>query len=270
MDIQAYIQSGVIESYVLGLASAEEIAEVDRMRVQHPEVEQAINDFSTALEDQLLENAIPPPDVKHRILQAIKEEEGFASDGETNGEFRGAKVIKIGIWRTVAAAAVILLVISGGINFYLYDRLDKKNADYQALLSERNSLYANNEVIQTSLRNWQQSAEMMVDPAMAVVKMTGAGLPGKEGGLATLLWDTRSKDVYVMPNHLPRPEAGKQYQLWALVDGKPVDAGVFDMDCNGVCKMKNIPKAQGFAVTLEKAGGSPTPSLDQMYVKGGV
>ena len=56
-----------------------------------------------------------------------------------------------------------------------------------------------------------------------------------------------------------------------MVDGKPVDAGVFDLNAGpGMFKMKNIPRAQAFAITLEKKGGSPTPSLDKLYVLGKV
>jgi anti-sigma-K factor RskA len=56
-----------------------------------------------------------------------------------------------------------------------------------------------------------------------------------------------------------------------MVDGKPVDAGVFDIkDGAGMVRMKNIPRAQAFAITLEKKGGSPTPSLDKLYVMGKV
>jgi anti-sigma-K factor RskA len=35
-------------------------------------------------------------------------------------------------------------------------------------------------------------------------------------------------------------------------------------------KMKEVTSAQVFAVTLEKKGGSETPSLDQMFVAGKV
>ena len=34
--------------------------------------------------------------------------------------------------------------------------------------------------------------------------------------------------------------------------------------------MKNIPKPSLFAITLEKKGGSATPTMDQMYVAGKV
>ena len=87
--------------------------------------------------------------------------------------------------------------------------------------------------------------------------------------MATVYWDKRSKDVYLHVNNMPAATTGKQYQLWALVDGTPVDAGVFDISsANPMIKMKNIPRAQGFAVTLEPTGGSIKPTPEQMYVLG--
>jgi anti-sigma-K factor RskA len=53
-----------------------------------------------------------------------------------------------------------------------------------------------------------------------------------------------------------------------LVNGKPVDVGLLTADCNGLCKLKTIPEAQAFAITLENKGGSATPHLDQLYVMG--
>ncbi|MEJ0083604.1 MAG: anti-sigma factor [Puia sp.] len=89
--------------------------------------------------------------------------------------------------------------------------------------------------------------------------------------LATVYWNTQSKDVYLLVNKLPAPVPDKQYQLWAIVDGKPVDAGVFEM-AEGISfvKLKTIPKAEAFAITLEKKGGSTKPDMDAMYVMGKV
>ena len=89
--------------------------------------------------------------------------------------------------------------------------------------------------------------------------------------MATVYWNTESKDVYLLVNKLPKPVPDKQYQLWAIVDGKPVDAGIFDMrEGISFVKLKTIPKAEAFAITLEKKGGSATPTMDAMYVMGKV
>ena len=83
-------------------------------------------------------------------------------------------------------------------------------------------------------------------------------------------WNPRHQQVYVDEVVLPVPPAGKQYQLWALEDGKPKDAGMIGVSDgkSGLQKMKNISSAQAFAVTLEPAGGSKAPTLEQLTVMG--
>ena len=84
-------------------------------------------------------------------------------------------------------------------------------------------------------------------------------------------WNKKNSEVFVDVASLPAAPEGMQYQLWAIVDGKPMDMGVFDVTKEGdIQKMNSIAKASAFAVTLEKKGGSPTPSLEKMYVMGAV
>ena len=70
---------------------------------------------------------------------------------------------------------------------------------------------------------------------------------------------------------MPKAPEGKEYQLWAIVDGKPVDLGMYDENNSQKLQaMKTISKPQAFAITLENKGGSPTPTMEQMYVLGNV
>jgi anti-sigma-K factor RskA len=103
-----------------------------------------------------------------------------------------------------------------------------------------------------------------------VLKVTMPGTKAFPTALATVFWNRESQQVYLKVNNLPEPAADKQYQLWAIVDGKPVDMGVFEMGdtVNLLQKMKITGKAQMFAVTLEKKGGAASPTMEQMYVAG--
>lgn len=267
MDIKAYIQSGIIETYVLGLASAEEAIELETLRLQHLEVSEAVAEFSLLIEQEALRNAvIPPAHVKGKIMAAIKGEQETPVVTLPYNSNKDISAKAFNSWRTLAAASVILFSVSAALNFYLYNQYKQKNSAYQTLLTERNSLQANNQIYQTRLQEWQKATQVVTDPAMTVVKMPGT--PGKEQNLATVYWNTKNKEVYVIANKLPRPSTGKQFQLWALVNGKPVDAGVIDTACEGLCKMKDIKIAQAFAITLENEGGSPTPTMEQLYVLG--
>jgi len=271
VDIKAYIQSGIIESYVLGMTTAGESAVLEELRVTYPEIEEAINEFSAGLEEKAFENAVtPPPAIKLGVMTAIKKEyltEDIKQARQVPPQPAVVPISTRSSLRFVAAAAVILLIASGVLNIFFYKQYREKNEDYEALLSERQTLLANNEVYQTQLKEWQVAAAMIGDSNMAMIKMRSTN---EKDNAATVFWNTKNKDVFVMVNKLPEPKTGKQYQLWAMVDGKPVDARVLNPSCSSVCKMKNIPRAEAFAITLEKEGGSPVPNLKAIYVIGNV
>ncbi|RYF78049.1 MAG: anti-sigma factor, partial [Cytophagaceae bacterium] len=61
--------------------------------------------------------------------------------------------------------------------------------------------------------------------------------------------------------------------LWALVDGKPIDAGVFTNRAERYSLQQTnrpIQSADTFAITVEKAGGSPVPTLTALVALGKV
>lgn len=290
MNIQEYISSGIIESYVLGLADSEERKEFERMAEEYPELREARNAFEVSMESQMQHNAITPPaHIKSQILSAIdmdihKTASSFSGGvtnvppviAETGDKYSGRSkagvmVVKRDFTRFLAAAAVVLLLMSTALNFYFFNRYKEYNDKYQTLIASQTELASHNQILQTRLLEYEKTLEMMKDPAMYIVKMPAIPTSPDPLSATTVYWDTRTKDVYLAVNRLPTPENHQQYQLWAMVDGIPVDAGVFELkDGTGFTKMKNIPRAEAFAITLEKKGGSQTPSLDKLYVMGKV
>ncbi len=281
MEIQEYITSGIVESFVLGLASPEEVQELTVMRLQYPELDAAIIEFEMEVEAQGQMNAVaPPPRVKENLfdlledsfqtpvktIQSPEEKISEVGDGTQPVEVPVMSIDRTEgsapVWRKFAtAAAVILFLANAAGSIYLYNKYSNLNTAYARLQQENaqeklkfNSLYA--DIIR------------MQDTKVQMVRMEG--VQGKEGNLATVFWDRETNEVFLFKNNLPEAEKGKQYQLWAIVDGQPVDAGMIADDCEGLCKLKNIPNAQAFAITLEKEGGSPTPTMEQLYVLGAI
>jgi hypothetical protein len=54
VNVKEYIRSGVIESYVLGLATEAERQEFEQMCAAYPEVAEARDAFERSLEEQLM------------------------------------------------------------------------------------------------------------------------------------------------------------------------------------------------------------------------
>lgn len=264
MKLNEYIESGIIESYVLGLASEEERADVEQMCILYPEVLEARNSFEYSLENLAMEQAIAPPaQLKSSILDALTPIGGNVV--EMNG--RKESPVRRFSWSQLAAAAsVALLIGSVAMNMIQLNRNKQLQLQMEASANAQKTELAR---LETRMKNMKRDMDMMNDPVM--VKVVMKGIPAQPKSMATIYWDGKNKDVYVMVNNLPKPASGKQYQLWALVDGKPVDAGTIDMNSSaGLHHMKVIPKAQAFAITLEKEGGSPSPDLSAMYVMGEV
>jgi anti-sigma-K factor RskA len=271
VNTQEYISSGIVESYVLGLASSEEQLEFEQRCAADPGVQAAKEAFELSLEQYAVANAVPAPvELKQKIWAEIEPASGQVINMHRNFNTSRMTPVRTMNWAKFAiAAAVILLVGSTALNFYFYRQYQSSISKYEALFASTQQVAKENKVQQARLDMYESSLRLMNDSNMAVIALKGVAV--SPSSLTTLYWDKQTKDVYVHVNNLPQPASDKQYQLWAIVDGKPVDAGIFDMKDAGVLvKMKNIPRAQAFAITLEKKGGSAAPTLTAMYVMGQV
>jgi anti-sigma-K factor RskA len=261
VNVTEYISSGIVESYVLGLATTEEQSEFESMCRQHPEILQARIDFEQVMERRARQYAVEPPgSLKQQVINA------FASPEAKVIPITGIdRTVKPGWLKWVAAACAVLLAGSLVWNISQYNRNNRLQQSITDLTKEIDS---------TALRLTEiedQIAMISLNPNVKVASMKG--MEASPASFATVYWDTTSKDVYLVVNNLPKPASGKQYQLWALLNGQPIDMGMVDDDVfigqkKLLLRMKNVSGAQAFAITLEKKGGSEKPTMESMYVMG--
>lgn len=276
MNIQEYISSGIIEAYVLGMASKDERAEFETLCAVHPELRRARDEFEMSLEEAALASAVTPDkSLKSKIFAEIEiesydQQNAYAEQQVPVIPFETEPQFSTSLRKYMNVAAVILLVGSIAMNLYFFSQYRSYSSKYNELLAQQTNMASNNKALQTKLSQYQQELSLMKDPDMLLVKMQASNVATSPdtASSAMVYYNTRSKQVFLVVNHLPPPTAGKQYQLWAIIDGKPVDAGVFDPK-EFMLTMKNISGPQAFAITLEKPGGSSSPE-GPMYVLGKV
>jgi hypothetical protein len=166
------------------------------------------------------------------------------------------------------AASFIGFVFSLGALFYFISQNKQSQAELASVKQEADTLRKNVAAQQQQILAYSETMQMLHNDNFKKIELTG--VPGKPSALAQIMWDVTTKAVYVADVSLPQTPSGKQYQLWAIVDGKPVDAGMLSDVKNMAQRMKVFEKADAFAITLEKKGGSPTPTMEEMYVMGKV
>jgi len=77
VDLKDYISSGIIESYVLGLATPDEEKELDQMRRLFPELNTEIQSVEKKVESLAFAEAVmPPAQARNEIVQRIDWHEG--------------------------------------------------------------------------------------------------------------------------------------------------------------------------------------------------
>lgn len=274
MGASSYISSGLIEAYVSGLASSSEREELERAMAQYPEVAAEYNHCQLDMEQYIGLQSVPPPaTIKQSLFAQLDTEETARANGTYVDEDAVAeepvhRVLVSSAWRWIAAAASIFLAGSVLLNYNQFISNKDLKGQIAEMAASNTSMAAETNVFRTRMEQAEQNLHLVQDPSMKTVKMPGT--KAFPNSLATVYWNQSSKEVFVMVNNLPEPAADKQYQLWAIVDGKPVDMGVFETGAAAAImqKMKSVDNADMFAVTLEKKGGNPEPTLDQMYVAG--
>ncbi len=264
MNTQDIISSGIIESYVLGTASPEEVAMLGCMQQSFPEIKAAVLEAQQSLEGMAGQLAVTPSaGLKEKIWSRLEAENLPANDAKVATMTVKKQVIpgksrNIASW---AVAASILLLLSIGANIYYNQDNVRKDKELLALQAQQKEQ-------SIKIAAAESRIAMLNQPDMKVVKLKGSDQ--HTDAHALVFWNEQTKQVYLDAATLPQAPQGKQYQLWAMVNGQPVDAGLYTSEADLSKALSTIPQAEAFAITLENTGGSPVPTLSELYVIGTV
>ena len=288
-NIQDYIESGILEQYALGELTTDEHAAVEAQAARHPAIREELEQVQAALGFYAEAHALaPPPGLRERVLgNVLAQIAAPATASSLRADVdalaaRPAPVAQEAVVRPLSAAPVaapaarsgwaiaasVALLLSLGANALLYSQWKDASADLVALQNDQARFAATSQVVERQLR--QQNQVLRSDDFRAIAL---AGTKDAPTAHARVLYSAANHKVYLDVKSLPALPAGKQYQLWALDNGKPIDAGTLTAATTagaGLQQMKDIAGAQAFAMTVEPTGGSAGPTLSTMTVIGNI
>jgi len=161
LDIKEYISSGILESYVLGLASPEEASILECVIKNNNEVKAAFEEAQITLEQLAQAQAMPPPqDLKSKIwnkiqMETLAEEEKpiipitkeIVSESQLSPETKLSadsrnsatteKLSRDSFWKNFAVAASLLLLLTSGAAFFYFNQKSQLEKNILALQSEQ-------------------------------------------------------------------------------------------------------------------------------------
>jgi anti-sigma-K factor RskA len=269
VDVNEYIASGILEAYSIGAVSSQEKQEVECMCHIYPEIREELNKIMVAVEQMAnVQKISPPAEVKTKLFAQIK---NIRVEEPSTGKIvplRPTNNYKS--FNRVLAAACLILAISM-VSLYFYETsnavyLTKQLAKAEEVISDKQFKISK---LEESKKYSDAEIAMFRDPNFKTVFLKSTNNK-PENALAIVCCNTKNKSTVIAIQDLPSAPTDKEYQLWAIVNGKPVSLGMIPADSmtKGFFEVKNVENPQAFAITLEKVGGVEKPTMEEMFVIG--
>lgn len=252
MNVQEYIASGTLELYALGALTHQEEQEVSRLLTVHPELREELNRVELAMEALYRQVEVSPSaELKSKVLR-----EGIMNKKDSNRFFN---------WQI--AASLSLAILSVAASLFFYTRWQASEDDLLALQMDNLRLADNLTKTQANETLLGEQVDVLTGGAFIAVQLNGTD--NAPNATATIYWNPTDNSLYLGATQMRSLSTSQQYQLWAIVDQTPVSLGVFDPGGTRWSQMEEFEgNPSAFAVTIEKRGGSDTPSLETMQVLG--
>lgn len=261
MDKEKFLQSGLMELYVLGLASPEEQEIVMDFALAYPDIQETLNVSVEALEEYAkAHSTVPPKGLRKKIREDLDEGGGGKIQAMNAEKWEGKKA---GFLLPLFGIGVVIFGILAGMMYQKNQQGAKQYEDLQKEYAVFKEICEENQELQKSI---SLEYDFLKDKNTSAVNLLGTALfPDAK---AVVFWNANKKASYLKVINLPAPPKDNQYQLWADIDGEMVALGTFDLSGNSLIKINFKEKANSLNVTLEKTGGVPHPTIDRLYVSG--
>ena len=202
-----------------------------------------LQNIEKALEEYAFANKLQPKiKVQEKLFSQLNISQASTPEAK-------APVFSISKLKLIAAAAAILFAISALFNIFFYKKFNDLNN-----LAEANKA----EIARIRYEEEEEKFELSIVHSKYSLPLKLNGSELSPSADAKIYWLTNTGEIFIDSRNLPATPSNKQYQLWAIVNGKAVDAGLIQPQNGPILKlqkMKTFGKAQAFAITLEDIGG---------------
>lgn len=255
MSTTELINSGDLELYVYGTLSESETNQIAELSKK----EAAIKNEIVSIEQSVLSlSSSFSPVISSEVYEKIKYKLGLKHRKVIKMKPKNKRSQYLG-W----AAAIVLMFGAG----YQYTQLSETKDNLANIENENNTL---------ELKNQQTLSVLAVvrDEKNTVVALAGQAVSPTSS--AKIYWNKKTEVVYVDASRLPEPPEGMVYQIWSLKllpQLTPTSIGLLADFKDNEQKLFAVEKtddAEAFGITLEPAGGSKTPTMEQLYALGKV
>ena len=251
-DVKIFLESGMLEEYLLGIAEEEQIPMIERFIRKHPEVKAEYQAMQEAMEQMAREHGIPAPDGTREAIMVDIDRMSKTQEK--------VKPLPQRNWRTLAASVAALFLLLTTLHFW------NQSGDFK---KENNRLNSDLSQLSVAMQQQQEACQaienqlrLLADPNTARLLLQG-NQKAPDLKIAAY-WNEQAQQSFLSLTSLPELPGKKCFQIWADVDGEMVSLGVLPNLPSEVVSIPFKLNAESLNVTIEPAGGSEHPTVSDL------
>lgn len=250
-NVKEFLESGLLEEYMMGLTSDADTQKVEQYIQQFPEVKKVYNQLQDDVElfAQKYRSSMPP-ELKEKIMKKVEDKPNSSAWNK---------------WSSMAAGVALVFLTSTLFLFYQSKDLQQEN---QQLRSDFAALQKSCEAQGAAFASLEQEHAILSHHLTQKISLKGSGLG--EGIAATAYWNKKAEASFMKYQNMPQAPDAHCYQLWADVDGKMVDMGVLPKSNDGLMTLPFKVDATSLNITVEPTGGSDHPTVSRLVASVGI
>ena len=240
--IRIFLDTDLLEKYLLGTTTTEESLQVERYIAMYPEVSKTYDELQENLEEFAKMHALKTPEgLKERIVASIR--------SERNGRKR--------FFRYAIAASFAAFIFAGATFFFW---------------NQNQTLQEENSVVSIQIEDLQKSmTQQMEDMRNQFIvlnnprtrKYNVKGNKKAKELKAVAYVNPVKKLSYINVSKLPNLPEDQCFQMWAEVNGKMVNLGIIE-EAQDKEKLMALPYGENAMsyITIEPKGGNQSPTVE--------
>lgn len=239
--IKNFLDSDLLEKYLMGTTTPEEVFQVERYIAMYPEVRETYDELQENLEVfAKLHAKTPPEGLKETILARVK------AQNKSRRKF----------FKYAIAASFTALLFAGASYFFW---------NQNQTLQEENIIVSNKikhleEDMREQLEDVRNQFIVLNNPQTKRVTVKGNKKAKELKAVAYV--NPVKKLSYINVSKLPNLPENQCYQMWAEVNGEMVNLGIIK-EASSQEKLLALPYANNAVgyITIEPEGGNQTPTV---------
>lgn len=247
--VHTFLDSGLLEKYLIGATSSSETVEVESYINKYPEVKEEYDILQDHLELVARTQAIRPPSYTLDVILDAIDDKPVIQMHTTR---------KVPFWFSIAASVAALVFAGTSYIFYNQSQmlLNENNTIADEIFDLRGDIDSNNDKLDGVMRQFMK----LNNPETEKYVLRGND---RAKDLKTVAYiNSIEKSSLIDVVSLPEISEEQSYQLWAQMQDKMVNLGILDIADRKLKSVPYIEDALSLSITIEPKGGTDNASLE--------